>query len=299
MARYTPTAPGKGEMLRPSRRRLLGGLGAALGLGACSPLGALDALTPAGEYEAERGIRFGDQPRQSLDVYRPVSPAGEPKAVAVFFYGGGWRSGNKEGYRFVAESLTRHNLTVVIPDYRLHPEVTFPAFVEDGALAVRWVRDHLLREPDEPLYLIGHSAGAYIAAMLALDPHYLQSLDMTPDRLAGVVGLAGPYDFLPIRSRRLAAIFATDEPLERTQPITFAREGAPPMLLLNGDADPIVRPENSRRLGQRLAQRGSRAQVVIYPQLGHIPIVLGLSSRFGGDGRVLADVLRFVGEARA
>lgn len=298
MARYTLSTPARGQMLLSSRRAVLGGLGAALAMSGCSPLGALDALTPAGEYAVERDIRFGTRPRQALDLYRPLPTAPTSRAVVVFFYGGGWRSGDKEGYRFVAETLTRRGLTVVIPDYRLHPDVTFPAFIEDGSMAVRWVADHLL-DGNRPVYLVGHSAGAYIAAMLALDPRYLRAVGMEPDRLTGVAGLAGPYDFLPLRSRRLEAIFTNAGALEQTQPITFARPGAPPMLLLSGDADVIVRAENSRRLAQRLGALGNRAELVIYPQLGHIPIVLGLSSSFGGDGRVLADVLRFVDGEKA
>ena len=117
---------------------MLAGVGILLGLVGCSPLGALDALTPAGDYAATLDIAYGPQPRQRLDVYVPAGPA-VTRSVIVFFYGGNWQSGDKAGYRFVAESLTRHGHIVVIPDYRVYPAAVFPGFVEDSARAVAWV----------------------------------------------------------------------------------------------------------------------------------------------------------------
>lgn len=148
--------------------------------------------------------------------------------MVVFFYGGGWREGEKADYEFVASTLTKSGFTVVIPDYRLYPDVTFPAFVEDGAKAVAWVNQNLLAGSDRPLVIMGHSAGAHIAALLALDAEYLQAKDMDVRRIAGWAGLSGPYDFLPINSGYLLDVFPEFTRAE-SQPIRYASENAPPL----------------------------------------------------------------------
>lgn len=256
-------------------------------LAGCSPTRLLDAVTPAGDYRLERALAYGEHPRQRLDVYHPV---GEDRGIViVFFYGGSWRFGDRAGYRFVAESLTRRGITVVIPDYRLHPEITFPAFVEDGAMALRWVRDNRVK-PGARLFVMGHSAGAHIAALLALDPRY-----QARDGLAGLIGIAGPYDFLPMTAPRTRAVFGTlaDDPV--TQPITFASPAAPPALLIHGATDTTVYPRNSQNLAAALRSAGVPARLSLYPDRGHVDIMLGLSSVFAGDGRLMSELTSFLG----
>ncbi len=266
--------------------------GAAL-LG-CSPTAVLDALTPRGEFELRRDVPYGEAARQKLDIYRPNHGDGKGTLI-VFFYGGSWRSGSKDQYRFVAEALTREGITVVIPDYRLYPEVEFPAFLQDGAAAVRWARDQAQEFGADPrrLFVMGHSAGAYIAAMLALDGEYLRGAGMRRNELAGAVGIAGPYDFLPF-SKSVGEVFASTPDLARTQPITYAGPGAPPLLLLHGRADTMVYPLNSEHLAAKLERAGSPVELELYPERGHLDIMLGLSSVFQGDRRLISDLERFL-----
>ena len=163
-------------------------------LGGCSKFDLLNAAVPRGGYALDRDVAYGPLPRQRLDVYRPrerVKPAG----VVVFFYGGDWQNGSKADYRFVGQALASRGFVAVLPDYRLYPQVTFPAFVEDGALAVRWAHDHL--GDAGPLHLMGHSAGAHVAALLALDDHYLKNVGLDRGAVRAAALLSGPYNFVP------------------------------------------------------------------------------------------------------
>lgn len=271
-------------------RVLLAGLLAT----ACAPARLLDAVTPDGAYTRTADIAYGTLARQKLDLYRPM--AADPRRTAViFFYGGGWRSGEKGDYRFVAESLTRRGLTVIIPDYRIHPEAVFPAFVEDGARAVRWTRDNAeaLGIDPERIFLMGHSAGAHIAALVALDPRYLAGVGAPANAVSGVVGIAGPYDFLPIVSPSVREVFGAVPNLVETQPISFVRSDAPPMLLVHGMEDRTVYSRNSERLAERLMELGASVRLVRYVGRGHVDIMLGLSSVFMGEGHLMRDIAEF------
>lgn len=260
----------------------------------CSGLTLLDVMTPAGKYVAETGIPYGTLDRQKLDIYRP--PGQGPFPVIVFIYGGGWESGDRGQYRFVAESLTRHGYLVAIPDYRTYPEARFPTFIEDAAKATAWVHANIAKHGGEPerMVLMGHSAGAHIAAMLTYDKDYLAAAGMTPRDLQGFIGLAGPYDFLPLTSRRLQTILAAPD-MAATQPINFASKEAPPSLLLHGLTDTTVMPQNSISLAARLHELGAPVETTLYPGMSHSGILLGLSSAAGGDRPVLPDVLDFLG----
>jgi acetyl esterase/lipase len=156
--------------------------------------------------------------------------------VVVFFYGGSWQSGSRDTYRFLGSALARRGIVTVVPDYRVYPEVTFPTFLEDGAAAVDWVRDNVARYGGdrERIVLMGHSAGAHMAAMLAIDGRWLAKVGVEPRRdIAGLVGLAGPYDFLPIRDPTLQLLFEGANRPE-TQPVTFVEGGEAPALLITG-----------------------------------------------------------------
>lgn len=123
------------------------------------------------------GIDRATDPRQKLDVYRPKKMM-PPAKVVIFFHGDSWRNGSKTDHRFVGQALTSRGFVVVIPDYRVYPQVIFPAFVEDGASAVRWVRDNISTYDGDKnqLYLMGHFAGSHIAALLTLDFRYLHAV---------------------------------------------------------------------------------------------------------------------------
>lgn len=267
----------------------------ALLLGACSPVTLVNTLTDTSGYQLRTGIAYGEHPRQRLDLYRPRT-ADKPAPVVVFIHGGRWREGARKDYRFLAQALTSIGAVVVIPDYRLFPEAHFPAFVEDNAQAVRWIADHIAAEGGDPnrIFVMGHSAGAQIAALLALDPRYLQAQGFDNRSLRGLIGLAGAYDFLPFSSADVAEVFADVADLRLTQPINFACNPHAPLLLLYGTADTTVRPGNSTRLAERVLACGGAVEIHGYPGIKHIGIIAALWSPTRRLAPTLADIQRFV-----
>ena len=261
-----------------------------------APIDLLNAAASLHGLAVERDLAYGSHPRQLLDLYRPAAgPDGLP--VLVWFYGGAWQSGRRQDYRFVAARLARRGMLVAVPDYRLHPEAGYPAFLQDAAAAVAHVRRHAAAWGGDPgrIVLAGHSAGAHIAAMLALDRRWLG----LRDGIAGAVGLAGPYDFLPIQGPDIRAVFAAAAAdLRETQPIHHADGTAPPLLLLHGTRDRTCYPRNSLALAARIRAAGGRAEAVLYPGIGHIGIVLGFVPLLARCP-TLIDVDRFVRSALA
>ena len=223
-----------------------------------------------------RSLPYADGPRRTLDVYRPRRADGAP--VVVFFYGGSWQGGRKETYRFVGRALARRGIVTVIADYRVHPEVAYPAFIEDGARAVRWTATEIAGHGGDPgrIFVMGHSAGAYIAAMLALDGRWFAGAQGGPVVPAGLIGLSGPYDFLPIRDPALIQLFGGANRPE-TQPIRHVPARPPPALLITGTSDRLVDPANSTRLAARLEQEGGSVRLLRYRHAGHILTVAALA----------------------
>jgi len=259
--------------------------------GGCSPAGILNALSP--DRLVAQSIVYGNGPRHSLDVYAP-DPASRhqaPHRVVLFVYGGRWDSGDKAMYRFVGGALAALGFIVVIPDYRLYPQVRYPDFLDDCAAALAWTRRNARRfgAATSPPFIMGHSAGAYNAAMLTLDPRWLGRVGLSPRTdLRGMVGLAGPYDFLPLDTEELRSIFAPGQKLRTTQPIAHVDGRNPPMLLLAGSADTVVRPSNTTRLAAAIRQAGGVVEERIYPGIGHLEIL----GAFAGSLRFLAPSLR-------
>ena len=239
---------------------------------AIDPLGTFNALMPKDRASARvaKDVAYGEGERLKLDVYAPRAAAARLRPVILFFYGGSWNSGRRQGYAFAARALAARGFVVVVPDYRLVPETVYPDFLRDCAAALRWARRNVRAHggDGERIVLVGHSAGAYNAAMLALDPS-LAGADRSAVR--GLVGLAGPYDFLPLDDNSTIAAFGSwPKAFVETQPVTHAARGAPPALLLHGDADTRVMPRHSRALAARLGEAGAEVRLKFYPGLGHV-----------------------------
>jgi acetyl esterase/lipase len=242
-------------------------------------------------------IAYADGPRHMLDVYRP-RPTAMPAPVVVFIYGGGWIVGEKAWYRFVASALVASGMLVVIPDYRLYPEVRFPAFMDDAAAAVAWTRTNAGRFGGDPrrLFLMGHSAGATIAALLALDPSYLRAAGLSTRDVCGVIGLAGPYDFLPLAGANMITVFGQVAELPRTQPINYVNHDAPPMLLTAGTWDNSVDPANTSRMASKLRSVGASVTAPLYPGITHTALLDSITTQYSFISPTREDTLRFVAE---
>lgn len=272
---------------------------AALLTSACSPLSVFATLTPKDAAKVEgRGSRYAAGPRGGIDVYAPPIAHG-PAPVAVFFYGGSWDSGRRQDYGWAARALAAQGFLTIVPDYRLYPEVRFPSFLDDCAQAVRWAIDHAAALGGDPkrLVLVGHSAGAYNAAMLALDPRYLAAAGVAPGAVKAFAGLSGPYAFLPLDGPITRRTFGEASDLEATQPTRYARADAPPAFLATGDKDTTVRPRNTRKLAAALRDAGARVEERHYAGLDHAGTVLALSRPFRRKATLLADMTAFLKSA--
>ncbi|KPF74875.1 alpha/beta hydrolase [Brevundimonas sp. AAP58] len=268
----------------------------ALGIlaAACSPLGLLNAVGPRdrGVRRITRSVAYGDQARQTMDVYAPDGASGLP--TIVFFYGGGWDSGSKDLYGWAAQALAAQGFVVALPDYRIVPDVVFPTFVEDAAMATARAAELAPTWGGDPdrLGVAGHSAGAHLAMLVALDRRYMARTSR-PDTIRAAAGLAGPYEFLPFNvAASINAFGHVEDPLQ-TQPLTFARPDAPPVWLGHGTADVTVHDEDSILLDAQLRALGARSELRLYPDLTHEDLIATFSPLFRKKAPVLAEVSDF------
>lgn len=269
------------------RGAVVGGLAALTG--GCSPAALLNATVPRTGYTLEADLAYGRLPRQRLDYYAPAAPRADGKTV-LFFYGGAWRQGNKADYLFLGQALASRGIGVVVADYRLFPDVRYPAFIQDGALAVGWAAR---RFGSERLFLMGHSAGAYIASMLAANTTYLRAVAVDRLKLGGLIGIAGPYDFQPRNYRWLRDIFDKADNAA-IQPITHATAPLPSALLLHGADDHLVAPRNSERLAAAWQAARAPVELKLYERVDHLTIVGAFADVLQGRAPTRADVLAWL-----
>lgn len=252
----------------------------------------LNATIPRRGYRVIRDLGYGADPRHKLDLYVP-SGLTTAAPVVLYFYGGSWQWGTKSTYRFLGQALASAGIIVAVADYRLYPQVKYPAFVEDSAEAFRFVRDHISEFNGDPalVFLAGHSAGAYNAMLLAADRRYLS--DEERDAIRGIIGIAGPYDFLPVKDPALIDMFGGDNVLE-TQPIGYIDRKLCPMLLVHGSGDDTVHPRNVRRLAKKLREFGTEVETREFEGIGHIEVIVSLAPWFRGRTTLRDDIVRFV-----
>lgn len=265
-------------------------------LAACSPIKVLNALTPSSTFTKTSAIAYGTDLRQQLDIYRPA-PTIANAPVVVFFYGGSWNSGSKDDYGFVGEALASRGIVVVIADYRLYPQVRYPAFLQDNANAVAWTYQHIAEYGGDPqqFYLMGHSSGAYNASMLALDARWLNAVDLSPSMLKGWIGLAGPYDFLPIENKQVQPVFFFPDSPPDSQPINHVSAGAPPSLLMASTDDKLVNPtRNTGGLADTLRGVGVPVQVFYFGKTNHQTLVAAMAKPLRWLAPVLDRVAGFI-----
>lgn len=238
------------------RRQLtiIGILSLAVVLSACRSTTLINALTPRGDFDLKKNVPYGDNPRQKLDIYTPTTRPMK-SSVIIFVHGGSWANGDKKQYLFVGQAFAEMGYFTVIPNYRLYPEVKFPDFIDDIALATARLKDLLPENtcPDTSnIILIGHSAGAHTVAMLATDPQYLQrnNAEVT---IKTWIGLAGPYN-LPLDHRMVEKKFTTVTNDIDANPVNLATAAVPPAMLLHGEEDKTAIPKHTRELSERLQQ---------------------------------------------
>jgi acetyl esterase/lipase len=291
-----------------SRRSLMVMLPALLT--ACSAVDVLNATVASDTYRLLPNLAYGEHARQKVDVYMPsqllpervLATGGAP--MVVFFYGGSWSSGNRADYRFIGEALASRGIAVAVADYRLSPDVRYPVFVQDSALAVRWAFDNAEKYGANraEIFVMGHSAGAYNAAMLALDKRWLAAVNLSPAALAGWIGLAGPYDFLPIGDRKTRVAFEWPNTPADSQPLFHALSStpiSPPALLIAPVKDSSVDPQRSTvALAQQLRRNGVQVESELYDSVGHVTLIAAMASVLRSRAPVLERVSAFIKTTR-
>ena len=289
-------------MRRPGRALLmLGGLLLAAGMAALvavNPVATLNALAAVDSHRTGAAVAYGPLPRQQLDIYTPgaaAPPGGHP--VVVFFYGGAWNCGERADYRFVGEALAARGVLTLVADYRLYPEVRYPDFLADCALALAYGLRQAGRLGGNPqrVFVMGHSAGAYNAAMLALDASRLAAAGHAPGELAGWIGLAGPYDFFPMTNPDAQPVFFHPDYPPGTQPVDFAGPLSPRSFLAAAEVDVLINPQrNTVGLARRLREAGAPVQLKLYARVNHLTLVAALARPLAWLAPVLDDVLGFI-----
>ena len=324
-SRFQRAQPGRVEIVRDTvfpdgfamtdRCRQRGGavlvaaalLGGALVTPGCSPIELLNRAVPDEGYRVQSSLAYGPEPRHRLDAYTPVranatsAPGARP--LVVFFYGGTWSHGARADFRFVGAALAAQGAVVLVPDYGLAPRFTYPTFVQDSARAVAWALDHAAQLGADPqrVFVMGHSSGAYNASMVALDARWLDAFGASPKQLAGWIGLAGPYDFLPIKNAEAQTAFNWPATPPDSQPLAHVSAAAPATLLLAAAHDDVVDPErNSARMAERLRTAGVTVQLRYFDDLGHVTLIAAIAAplRWLG-GPVLPPILDFIGLPRS
>ncbi|TDV51236.1 acetyl esterase/lipase [Pseudomonas graminis] len=263
---------------------------------ACSPLKVLDAFTPGSTFSRTSDLAYGPDPRNKLDIYTPKDAAPDAPVV-VFFYGGSWTSGSRGDYAFVGEALASRGIVAVLADYRLYPQVHYQELLRDSAQAVGWTRAHIRQFGGDPakLYVMGHSAGAYNAAMLALDPQWLAAAGTTPSIIKGWIGLAGPYDFLPIEDAEVKPVFYFPNSPPDSQPINHVSAASPPALLLASTDDTEVNPQrNTGGMASQLRAQGVSVREVYFSRTSHRTLVGALARPLRSLAPVLEEVAAFI-----
>jgi acetyl esterase/lipase len=286
----------KKSLSRGLKALLLAGLAVSLAasLSACSPFAAINLLVPKSGYAVRRDLAYGADARQKLDIYLPDHAAASAP-VLLFFYGGSWESGDKKDYMAFGQAFASRGIVTVIADYRLYPQVKYPVFVEDSAAALAFVHAHIAEYGGDPgrVYVAGHSAGAYNAVMLGSDPRYLAAVGGDFSWIKGVIGISGPYDFLPLTANDLIDIFHGARN-EDAMPIHHIDGKRPDMLLVTGTADNTVGPGNTDRMAAKLKAQGNRVQTIHYPGVGHIGTILSLVPGFRGRTTLRDDITAFI-----
>jgi acetyl esterase/lipase len=270
----------------------------ALAAGACSPRRVAEGLLLGSHFVRTADVVYGGDTRQRLDVYRPRA-AREAAPVVVFLYGGRWQAGSKDEYRLLGDALTRRGMVAVIPEYRLYPQVRFPGWVQDAAAAVRWARDNAARYGGDPrnLIVVGHSAGAHTAALLALDERWLREAGVPAGAVRGFVAMAGPVDTV-WTDADVQALMGPAAGWPATYPATHVDGAEPPLLLLHGADDRTVSPGSSLRLAERVRARGGCARAMVYRGVGHVEIMVAAAVPRVTSTPVLDDVAAFVRDPR-
>lgn len=270
-------------------------------------LTAVDRLTGGdGGAQLKASLATGDHADQKLHIWGPKerSKSDPVRPVLMFVHGGSWNSGSPDSYGFVGRAFVEQGFVVVLAGYRLGEEGRYPGMIEDVARAFARVREEIDAYGGDPqnIVLAGHSAGAYNMMMVALEDKWLRPHSLSPSDIAGVVGISGPYDFLPLDSDSTIAAFGhveDEDALKATQPINLIRGDAPPMLLIHGAVDTTVGLFHSKRMSRKVAAADGVVQLATYAQMTHADPLISIASPWRGRRDIVSQIAEFVRQSDA
>ena len=249
-------------------------------------------------------------PRQALDLFRAP---GTNWPVLIFVHGGGWNAGNKgsrvggaDVYGNIGRFFASRGIGVAVINYRLLPEVSWREQAADVASAVAWVHDHLGAYGGDKnrVFIGGHSAGAHLASMVALNPKFLVEHGLSPSNLSGVISVSGAaldladartYELgekLPYYEQRFAEVRGSGDWKESASPVVYASDEAPPFLILYAEGEKKSMHRQSQRLQEALRDHGVRNRIVAVPGQSHTRIVLTLSRPDRTAGPAILEFIR-------
>ena len=260
-------------------------------------LRVINALARSGRYRVYTDVPYGADDRNRLDYYIRTDTAEDPvhaRPLVLFFYGGNWQSGRRQDYRFVADTLCKMGCDVIVPDYRLYPEVRFSGIIDDVSLAATWLFQNKQIDPGRPIFIMGHSAGAQLGSLLCLNQALLSHIDAVERRIAGFIGLSGPYDFYPYTEESHWDLFSPERAYPNSQAVNFVRAGGPPLYLLHGKEDSRVRRGHSKSLMEKQIAAGGDASREVYEGVGHVDMVVSFSVFHRRKSQAVKDVENFI-----
>jgi len=238
--------------------------------------------------------------RQQLDLYLPKHEA--PSACVMFVHGGTWKSGHKDDYAFVGQTLAAHGIATAVVGYRLFPEVKFPEFTNDVAQALGWLQRNGEQHGvniDQGVVMIGHSAGAHLASLVALDPIYSNQFGFSPSFIQGVIGLAGIYSFRPENSELMSEIFqpaASPNDFFEAKPINYLKGGGVPLYLMHGRKDQTVVCQSAERMFKNAMLAGHPVDIHVEEKYGHVRPLLDFLSVMPNHRRFMKKITGFIDE---
>ncbi|WP_407570815.1 alpha/beta hydrolase [Deinococcus altitudinis] len=264
-------------------------------------LGTLNAVSSTSGLNVVSNLHYGPDPRNLLDLYQPAARPDktERAPMLLFIHGGSWTNGDKNEYKFVGESFAREGYVTAVMSYRLAPVHPYPEYVQDGAQALKFMRDHAAEYGGDPdrLYVMGHSAGAFNAVELVDNARWLQEAGVPISAVKAVVGIAGPYSY-DYRGQPTANAFPKGSDPADVMPSFHVRKNAPANLLLVAGNDMVVDPSNGLKMQAALQAAGVPVTFTVLPGLNHYTIVGSLARSLTFLGKTRQEALDFMAAHR-
>ena len=206
------------------------------------------------------GVEYPDG-KDRLDLYIPRGVSNAP--VIFSLHGGALEIGDRREETFVGQRFAAAGYLTVVTSYRLSPQVSHPAHIQDAAAAFAWVKRHIREHGGDPdrIIVIGHSAGAYLAMLLAADPRYLAAHKLSPSDIKGVVPVSGFFwvDKPGVAPDRPQYVWGTNQKVWiESSPSRYLRANLPPVLLIDTDGDEEWRQQQNADMAAALRAAGHK-----------------------------------------